>query len=182
MRTLLSLMLCLATSHALAAGIFKQVLDDGTVLYSDKASPGAVEVFLPPLQTFQAQSVPLADSDGEDGEVVPAFPGYESFSIVQPANNETLRDNGGNVAVSLAVKPELQPGHRVDIRMNGTSLGVGGSTSLSLTNVDRGTHTLHAVIQDASGKEVASTGSVVFHLHRASALNRLRLDSKASQP
>jgi hypothetical protein len=37
---------------------------------------------------------------------------------------------------------------------------------VTLTDVDRGTHTVQAAIKDAQGKEIARSNSVIFHLKR----------------
>jgi hypothetical protein len=73
--------------------------------------------------------------------------------------------------VRLELAPALQPGHIVEILLDGTAIGSGSATSASVTNVDRGSHTVAAVVKDASGKVVASAPGVAFHLKQASKLN-----------
>ena len=59
----------------------------------------------------------------------------------------------------------------VEILLDGKSVGSGRGTSVSLTDVDRGSHTITATVKDASGKAVATAPGVTFNLKRASRLN-----------
>jgi hypothetical protein len=165
----LAFLLCLmlAVGAAQAQKIYKYTLPNGDVVYSDKPPPAdqAEEVTLEPLQTFSAPPAPpLEDSSAGKDEPKPV--GYEDFKVTNPTNDATIRDNGGNVRVSLSLTPGLQSGHNIELMMDGQSIGSGKSTSLTLTEVDRGTHTVQASIKDSDGKEVARSNSVIFHLKR----------------
>ena len=167
MRIVLGFVLLFLVAATGYAGVFKWVGPDGKVIYSDRPREGAEEVNLPALQTFSLPAVPERPAEEE----APGFPGYTEFAITTPANDATLRDNQGNISIRLKLSPGLLQGHTIDVYMDGQSLGGGGrSTSLSLSNVDRGTHVLHAAVTDEKGKEVARTPSVTFHLHRQSRL------------
>jgi hypothetical protein len=165
-RLILVLCLTLATGVAQGQKIYKYVLPDGKVVYSDTPPPdaGAEKVELSPLQTFSAPpAAPLGSGDREkkkEGE------SYEEFTITKPANDETIRDNGGNISISLSLKPGLKGGHSIDVTMDGKSLGSGRGTSITLTDVDRGSHSVQATVKDESGKAVAKSNSVTFHLKR----------------
>ena len=149
--------------------VYKNVQPDGTIVYSDKPDEGAKELKLPEIQIYTPPPLPEGDDRAANGGAA-GFTGYESFAISSPANDETVRDNGGSVSIALTLKPSLQSGHVVDIRMDGASIGRGSSTSITLTNVDRGSHTVQAAVLDGDGAEVARTDSVTFHLKRASAI------------
>ena len=152
------------------AKIYKWVLSDGTVIYSDKPQDGeggeAVE--LSPLQTYSAPPSPTPAKPADEGDDESAE-GYEQFVVSSPANESVLRDNGGSVSISLSIQPGLRSDHTVDIIMDGQVLGSGRSGSLTLTNVDRGSHTVSAAIKDASGQEVARARAITFHLKRSAA-------------
>jgi hypothetical protein len=163
---LLALMLAVGTAQA--GKIVKYTLPSGEVIYSDKPPPEATsgeEVTVEPLQTFSAPAAPpLEDSTAKDDEPKPA--GYEDFRVTSPTNDTVIRDHGGNVSVSLSLTPGLQGGHSIEVMMDGQSIGSGRSTSLTLTEVDRGTHTVQAMVKDRDGKEIARSNSVIFHLKR----------------
>jgi len=159
-------MLAMGAAHA--GKIVKYTLKNGQVIYSDTPPPEAAsgeEVTVEPLQSFTLPPAPpLEDSVAE--EDAPEQVGYEEFKVTSPANDATIRDNGGNVRVSLSLSPGLQGGHSIEIFMDGQAIGSGNSTSLTLTDVDRGTHTVRATVTDSDGKEVARSNSVIFHLRR----------------
>ena len=62
----------------------------------------------------------------------------------------------------------------VTILLDGKEIGQGKSNALSLTNVDRGTHTLRAEVKNAQGATVISASPITFTLQRASLLQRTR--------
>jgi len=165
----LAIMLCLllAAGAAQAQEIYKYTLSNGKVVYSDKppAADQGEEVKLEPLQTFRLPPAPpLEDSTAK--KQGPAPVGYEEFKVMSPSNDATLRDNGGTVSVSLSLSPGLQRGHSIAVMLDGQSIGSGHSTSVTLTEVDRGTHTVRATVKDNEGKEIARSNSVIFHLKR----------------
>ncbi|MDX1433894.1 MAG: DUF4124 domain-containing protein [Gammaproteobacteria bacterium] len=170
MSRILAFSLCcvLAVGAAEAGKIVKYTLKNGDVIYSDTPPPEAVsgeDVTVEPLQTFSAPAAPRLEG-ATSGRDEPEEAGYEEFKVTSPENDSTIRDNGGNVRVSLSLSPGLQSGHSIEIFMDGQAIGSGSSTSLTLTDVDRGTHTVRATVKDAEGKEVVRSNSVIFHLRR----------------
>ena len=168
------LLFCLAigASPADARKIYKWVLPDGSITYSDRPQQqGAKELKLPPLQTYTPAPAPASGGADQaaagDNTSVP----YEVVKVASPLPDETIRDNNGTVSVRLELAPALQSGHTVEILLDGTAIGSGSATSASVTNVDRGTHTVAVVVKDAAGKVVASAPGVTFHLKQASKLN-----------
>ena len=166
----LAILVCLvlAVGAAHAGKIVKYTLKNGEVIYSDTPPPEAAtgeDVTVEPLQTFSTPPAPrLEESTGREDE--PEEVGYEEFKVTSPENDTTIRDNGGNVHVSLSLSPGLQSGHSIEIFMDGQAIGSGSSTSLTLADVDRGTHTVRATVKDAEGKDVVRSNSVIFHLRR----------------
>lgn len=159
-------MLTMGTVHA--GSIYKYTLSNGDVVYSDKPPPAdqGEKITLEPLQSFTLPPAPpLEDSTANNNTPEPV--GYETFQVTNPTNDATIRDSGGNVRVSLSLSPGLQGGHSIEVMMDGQSIGSGQGTSVTLTDVDRGTHTVQAAVKDSEGKEVARSNSVIFHLKRA---------------
>ena len=166
-KSALFLILMLALGAAQAGKVYKYTLSNGDVVYSDKPPPAdqGEEVKLEPLQGFSLPPAPpLEQSTAKSKEAEPA--GYTEFKVTSPANDQTIRDNGGNVSVSLTLVPGLKGGHSIEVLMDGQSIGSGSGTSVTLTEVDRGTHTVQATIKDDEGKEIARSNSVIFHLKR----------------
>ncbi len=168
LKRILFLGLVVAVGAAHAGSIYKYTLSNGDVVYSDKPPPAdqGEEVKLEPLQSFSLPPAPpLEDSTEKEDE--PETAGYEAFKVTTPTNDATIRDNGGNVRVSLSLSPGLRSGHSIEVMMDGQSIGSGKGTSVTLTDVDRGTHTVQAAVKDNQGKEIARSNSVIFHLKRA---------------
>jgi hypothetical protein len=158
----------LAVAPAAAQRIYRYTDADGNVVFTDNPpTQGATEVNLPPVNTFASPNRPLdLDSDLPGGQ----HPGYQEFSIVSPTSGEAIRDNAGNVSVKLRLRPGLHRGDTIDYVLNGQSIASGRSTSATLTKMDRGSHTIEAVVRDTKGKVVAQTGSVQFDLLRRTKL------------
>lgn len=160
----LAMVTLLFLSAAAANGaVYKIVNPDGTVSYSDRPQEGAEKVRVAPVQTYEAPNLPKLQPDAKAGE----FAGYDVFKVVSPDDDQTFRDEGGVVKVRLSLSPGLHSDHTITIFMDGQDLGgKPRSTSLTLQNVDRGSHTIRAAVVDAGGKQMASTDPVTFHLHR----------------
>ena len=175
------LALCALACTAGAQTIYKWVMPDGSIRYSDRPQEdGAVErqeiTIVTSRPEAEAEASPSAsnpdpdgDEDVEEGRAPDTFAGYSSFEITSPAQDQAVRDNGGNVTIQLALEPSLEESHVIELFMNRTSLGTGRTTTITMTNVDRGTHTVQASIRDESGARVATTGAVTFDLLRAAA-------------
>lgn len=148
-----------------AAEVFKTVGPDGEIKFTDRPEEGAVEVQVHGVQTVDGGG-PIADSPVATQDDDTPF-SYNEFKIVSPSQDASLRDNEGKVAVKIVLSPGLRPDDQINIYMNGNKLGGGRSTNITLTNVDRGTHSLQASVVDKSGKDLARTDAVTFTLHRA---------------
>ena len=97
-------------------------------------------------------------------------PGSYNVAIVQPANEETVHDNQGNVAVQVAVSPGLAPGDRIVLVLDGRPVRQQTGTTFALSGVERGAHTLQAQVVDANGATLAASPPVAFHMWQASRL------------
>ncbi len=158
--------------------VYKWVKPDGSIEYSDRPQEeGAKEAELPPIQFYTAPPPPAATSE-EKSDRPPAAAKYEVVEVIAPKSGEVIRDNGGTISVQLKLEPSLQSGHVVEILVDGKPVGSGRATSASVSNLDRGSHSVSAVIKDADGATVASAGSVSFELKRVSRL----LPSRPSSP
>ena len=153
----------------LPAEVYKWVDPQGNVIYSDKPHSDAEQIKLPETQVHPA---PQTVSPTIKPEQQP-FPGYEKIEIATPANDETIRDNTGNINVSIKLEPELQVdlGHKLVLYVDGVKLPQElTSTLFQFTNLDRGTHTIHAAVVDSAGKELVGSKPSTFHLKRFSSL------------
>lgn len=153
-----------------AAEFYKWKLPDGSIEYSDRPPvEGAEKIELKPLVTYTPPptSTPSASPETENADEVHA---YASFTITSPADEAAIRDNAGNITIQFALSPGLLDGHTIDVFMDGAKLSRSTAASVTLSNVTRGTHQIHAAIVDQSGAELARTDTITVHLRRASVL------------
>jgi len=167
------LVLLILLSASVQADVYKSVDENGEVSFSDQPTPNAQRMKLPELPTYKAPPVPDFSSSPKTTPAPVASP-YDSVKIVAPENDATIRDNQGVVSVQVALEPPLmiKQGHKIQFYLNGEPHGIPiGTTSISFSNLDRGTYTLTASVVDASGAVLMTSDPVVFHLHQESVLN-----------
>jgi hypothetical protein len=140
------------------------------VEFSDRDQHAAERVTLPPPQTFSnprpvIRLTPQATVLPEGAEPQ----AYRSIVVAKPANEATVRDNNGEVVVSVELDPPLQTrfAHQVQLVLDSSANGEpGASSSFQLAGIDRGTHSLQVLVLGGDGKLLASSPVSVFHLHR----------------
>ena len=179
MKRILTTLLLITLCASAQAGVYKRIDAEGNVEYTDV--PRTTEekpVPLPPASTYTP--TPVDSGAQASGPAAQAAVNYESVTITQPAEDEAVREDAGNLAVLVTTTPPLQSGHRFAVLIDGKKMAEGQSSSLQVENVDRGTHTVQVQVVDASDKVIASSRSVTFHLQRTSTL--LQQDPGAASP
>ena len=152
---------------ALIGEVYKSVDEDGNIIFTDRPVTNSEKIKLKELKTTETVK-PSGSSSGSSsrGENTEDF-SYKKLFVSSPADGSAIRSNTGNVSISVASEPSLRSGHSLLIAMDGKELSKGTSKNVSLTNVDRGTHTITASIVDSSSKTIISTSSS-FSILRAS--------------
>ena len=150
------------------AGVYKRVNPDGSVEFTDKPEEiGEKPIEVSPPSSYSPPPPPRPAAPA--AATKKADVSYESVSISSPAHDATIRDNEGNISVSVSVKPGLQTGHSFILMMDGKEAGKGPQNSFQLKNVDRGSHNFSVQVIDGTGKIMVQSKSVTVHLHRATA-------------
>jgi hypothetical protein len=163
-----------ATDAPAASKIYKTVDKDGNVVFTDVPQGDTGQtVDVQPANTFPAAARPESSAESADaspGEV----PSYYAIAISSPTEDLAVRDNAGNLTVSVKMDPVLDTsrGHRLQLLMDGSPHASGSHTSFDLENVDRGTHSLAARVVDADGEVLITSEPVTFHMLRYSKLMR----------
>ena len=94
---------------------------------------------------------------------------------MSPRNEESIRDNAGNVVIQTRIAPELASGHVARLELDGSMTGDPvESGQVLLANVPRGTHTARLVVENEKGRRIAESAESVFHLQRISLLSPAR--------
>jgi len=166
MRKLLFTLMCLASTAAMSAAVYKWVDAQGVTHYSDQPHPGAEKKEFDSLPTYQETQPAYAPP--QSGEPRQEGSPYQFCSISQPTNDEVLF-NVQSVSVQLNIVP-ADSNDPVSIQMDGRQLAeVTPSTgSYTISPIDRGTHTLTLVIKDSQGKTLCTSPSVTFHVRQPS--------------
>lgn len=168
----LILILCLATGAASAEQVYRQVDENGVPTFSDQALPGAEKVKIEEPVTFSDDLIHQEmDRRKEEKEKIEEQARNVSYTIAitDPANDSAIRDNAGNLTISVQLQPRLVDGHRAELHMDGKKIrGLSGTESVQLNNVDRGTHQFSARIVDRNGRILAESNTVEVSVLRYS--------------
>lgn len=173
--TLLLLILAATCTGAEASKVYKTTDAEGRPIFTDQATEGAEEIEIKEPTTF-----PGAAFAEEYGELTPTRPEeagtfqYRNLSILSPTDNESIRDNAGNLTIAIGVDPPLASNHELHVVMDGQVVQqVNASAPISLAEVDRGTHQVHLrVVEKGTSRIVQEGEAVSFTLLRHSILNR----------
>lgn len=167
MRTLVIFLLTTGLAFAQTV-VYKCKAPDGSVTFSDQACPGAEKIEVKASQPVASPGGVGGTSEGKGG--VPAEASakasYTQFAIVSPTDDQAVRSNTGEVSISINLDPSLHAKHAIVVSVNGQPIGKGSSTTLTLQNLPRGTHTVQAAVVDESGKEIVRSETVTFHVLR----------------
>ena len=170
---LLALLLFLVAGSAIAA-VYKHVDENGTIRYTDQPpSKNAKPLDLPPVQTIGSDAVASeADTSKEEEEspgATPARAGYTRVELTSPSADQVFNNANPQVLASITIEPDLQPGDRVIFLVDGLPFAApAGQTSTELSGLERGSHSVQAVVVNASNAIQAETDAASFHLHQPS--------------
>ena len=168
MRAILFTLLSVACAVAFSATVYRWVDENGVTHYSDQPHEGAEKVTVSAPQTYSApRQAPSSNSASR-----PATAQTYTCAITQPANDDTF-PNTTAVINAVQATPAPRQGDQVVLMFDGLRVQnfPPGGGAFQLTNLDRGTHTLQAQIQDGSGKVVCQSATVSFTVLQPSVLN-----------
>jgi hypothetical protein len=158
MRNIVLFLILFISLPLFAKDAYKWTNADGVVIYSDTYQEGAERIRI-------SGSKSSADSVVQDQTGA----GYESFEIVQPENEATVRSNDGTVAIGLSLIPALAEGHAVKIVVDGTELkGDMKATQFTINNLNLGSHSIETRVVDEDGNVLISSNRITFNLRKAS--------------
>jgi hypothetical protein len=144
-----------------ARDVYKYISEDGEVIYSERYHHEAERIRV----TDKKKSA--APPDELNDEARAAAGEYATFSIVQPSDDETIRNAEGTVSVGMSLTPKLAEGHVIHLYVDGTKLDSDiKQTQLILQQLSRGTHSLQARIVNSEGNSLKESNSITFHLRQ----------------
>jgi hypothetical protein len=172
MRILAALLSMLFALSAAAAEMWRWKDADGVVHYSDRPVQGAEQIN---VTATQRSTGAIRPPPAPAAPPPPPVASYTRCEVASPTNDQVF-NNTSTVNVSVAVDPALQPGHQVQVFLNG-SVYVGwppAQLGYTMQNVYRGSYTLSVRILDFNGRPLCSGSTVNFHVRQASLLSPAR--------
>jgi len=174
MKTWLLLLGCLLAFASSAQSSRREVWQwkdaNGVTHFSDYPAPGARRIILngSPSSTAASSAAAAARTPARPAatEVV-----YDRLEIWSPESGASFFEADAVVSIRLRAEPELGPTHRLLTYLDGKLLPGENATEHSLTNVDRGVHSVTSVIVNRDGRELIRSVPVVFHMRQPSLPN-----------
>jgi hypothetical protein len=171
MRAILFTLLSVVCATAFSAtAVYRWVDENGVTHYSDQPHENAEKVTVSAPQTYSAPRQPNVSNSSQPPKQSAAT--AYTCAITQPANDDTF-PNATVVMTTAQSSPSPAPGDKLVLMFDGsrvTNFPPGGG-AFQLTNLDRGTHTLQAQVQDSTGKVVCQSSTVSFTVLQSSVLN-----------
>jgi hypothetical protein len=166
MRAILFTLMSVVSAVALSATVYKWVDENGVTHYSDQPHENAEKVQIAQPQTYSAPR-PVARSSQ-----APAQPAANTYTcqVTQPAPDQSF-PNATSVTVGAAISPSPQSGDQGFLLLDGARLPNWSGGSVTIDPIERGTHSLQAIVQDSSGKVLCQSPTVSFTILQPSVLN-----------
>ncbi|MFP3926577.1 DUF4124 domain-containing protein [Pseudomonas sp. W5-36] len=153
MRQCLALLLLVFALPA-AAQIYKYTDASGNTAYSNQPPNGtkAETVELPPLNSVEtvvpAVPPPLPATQNQNQNQQTAAT-YQVLALKDLPQDEALRANNGSFTVGVAIEPRLQPGHLLQLIVDGTPYGQPTNIPrLQVMELERGEHSFSVQVLD----------------------------------
>jgi hypothetical protein len=167
------IVLCLITMpcKAEAKKIYVWRDSKGVLVFSDtpqaKTNIEEIKLNSKNITTIAQQDNPLFNPPDPDNTMPVKF----SIAVINPTNNETIRDNSGSVHISGRIAPRFENGQTVQLLLDGIKQGTPQPSVLFvLRNVDRGQHQIELQLLDIKKQVVASSEAIAIFLHRNSVI------------
>ncbi|MEZ7972766.1 MAG: hypothetical protein QMC00_05385 [Pseudomonadales bacterium] len=153
---LVALLVALANSSASAEEIYREISDKGVPTFSDQATPGAEPITIRKPSIFTDKTYQQRQLTGQSDDSPSSTNIDYSLLVTHPNNDSVIRDNAGNLSLTISISPSVQSPHSAELLMDGTKIrDLYGSGIISLTNVDRGTHAFNIRVIDQQGNVVS---------------------------
>ena len=154
-----------------SGSVYKIVGPDGRVTFSDTPPAGqkAEKVEIGPInvQPIAPKGAlptrrlsPRDERRDEEQEPV-------DFAIVSPANDATIPPGQRFIVLQVALNPVPKDGYEFFAVIDGQRWsGTSSGTSLDISALERGTHTIQAVLLGAGGRPLAQSQTIQVHVKR----------------
>ena len=150
--------------------VYKWVGPHGVIHYSDHPHPNAIKLTIEGAQTYAPPPPLPTDLSRRPAPPANAMPAhrYRSCAIAYPRERQMLM-NVYHTTVVVRTDPALFPGNKMELYFDGRRMpGNGPSFSFA---VNRGKHTVSAVVLNGFGQIACETSTVTFYVHQPSIQN-----------
>jgi uncharacterized protein DUF4124 len=164
-----------------AETVYKTRDAEGNVIFSDVPADGAEEIEVNEAQTINIPQVKLPENRPTT-KLIPKETEYIRLEITNPVNDTTIRSNEGNVSINLEVEPALAEEDVFLLFIDGKEVSSGKAKQFSLSNMDRGSHSVYVAVKNEKDKVLKQSNKLVFHLRKESKLFINRQDDASITP
>ena len=166
----LLIIFCLLAPLSSAQTVYRHVDQQGNITFSDQAAPGAEAITLRKAQTIAPP--PAGAFRPAPAAKQGAWAGYERLAIVKPLDGQTIVGAAqGNLDVLVDLKPALRASDTLILLLNGARAERAKTANFTLSNLERGAHTLRVAISNAQEKLLQRSAPVTVHVKRTANLN-----------
>lgn len=138
---------------------------NGVTHYADRPVPGAKKVEMAGVTSHAPPAAPPAPAATVSRSAQASAVEYLSLEVWQPESGASYFEPDATVDVRLRSDPQLADNHRLLLYLDGKIVeGANGALEHNLASLERGAHSLTAVILDEKGNEKIRSAPVVFHM------------------
>jgi len=165
--SILILILIIAPQVVAQNKVYKSINKDGVTVFSDSPTSDSKPIVIAKTITIKAASeLAILSTSPKVNDSL-----YQ-IKIIEPTNQDTIRDNNGAVNITVQYQPLLRSDLNISLILDGKIyLTAKNLTRFYLNNIERGEHQIKIELIDNKGKIIASSASVTFYMHRASVIS-----------
>lgn len=161
------------------SAIYKTTGPNGEVVFTDTPPVGSDKDKVEKVEISRTNVQPIAlprplptrklspQSQDEDSEDRDRYDGPYSIAIINPASGTTIPPGQRQVVLQVALDPVPESGYQFFAVVDGQPWRGGSSgTSLDISALERGTHSVQAVLTDAAGSVLARSRPITLYVKR----------------
>lgn len=146
-----------------ADNIYKVIDNENNVIFTDRPTNKAKKIELKEASSISPPK-PISYPKKITKNTNDAFK-YTRLSIIEPKNNETIYNNQGDVTIKFLSEPKIRDTDKIILSIDNKDY-VSAEQQYDLHNVDRGTHTIKAVLIGENKEKLISSDTIVFYMRR----------------
>lgn len=151
----------------MAADVYMTVDENGNPTFTDQPVEGSKKIEVKEVITIPALKNAPPPRTTSQPQVR-----YSQVTVTNPKQDETYFRSQGDLAINVSISPRLRSGDNLAYFLDGVPVHTGKATSHSLSELDRGTHTVRVAVVSGNGDELITSESITFHMRQASVIGR----------